>query len=132
MRGATSAGFKADIQFNPAPVGHEDRVVRRFRIDGMGNTRSVTGVANPPDGHFIEKWGQETGYTWGYVNQPNMCNASNTYCHLFRVNMNGDQGDSGGPCVNAQAAHGLVQGGVPGSYTYCTQISMSPATVMQW
>jgi hypothetical protein len=119
-----------DIQFNSVPSPHS--VVRRFKIDAAGTTKSVTGVADPVYGDFVEKYGVTTGYSWGYVTDADTCNSSSGNCHLFKVNMNGDQGDSGGPCVSGQAARGLVQGGVPGSYTYCTKISYSPATVLQW
>lgn len=130
MGQAVNASTGIDIQFNSVPSPHT--VVRRFRIDSAGSSRSVTGVADPVYGDFVEKYGTATGYSWGYVTDADTCNSSSGHCHLFKVNMNGNEGDSGGPCFSGQAARGVVQGGVPGSYTYCTKISYSPATVLQW
>lgn len=41
--------------------------------------------------------------------------------------MNGDGGDSGGPCFRGNGARGIVQGGITGSYTYCTRIGVAAA-----
>lgn len=109
-----------DVQFNKAEG--LNTVTNEFKATSTA-IYQVTSVANPVEGDEVSKYGRTTGWSAGVVVDANTCNNQATWCKLVKVNgMNADGGDSGGPCFRGYGARGLVQGGIPGSYTYCTRI----------